>query len=150
MRYLALEPPNPLRTMFDEVPEWSMRHEFDRAVALRVCRMLLRDRPLMRGGPLLSFYLDERPLAPEDVRILDDRAQLQLEIPDSSQAPSRIGWVCSAHHAPGDHRTLGVPVTSLTWIRDDATAAGSTAPAPNAVTVSPRVPRRAERCGSRG
>jgi hypothetical protein len=81
-------------------------------------------RPLMRGGPLLSFYLDERPLATEDVRILDDRAQLQVEIPDSSPAPSRIGWVCSAHHAPGDYRTLGLPVTSLTWIRDDATAAG--------------------------
>ena len=290
MRYVALEPADPLRTMFDEVPEWSMRHEFDRVVALRVCRMLLRDlgrsiglrrpgslgqrllwprawpwstlrgwlwraavgdywvlipahfrrlaarlaaqmhllldnrsraeealtkycgaialvermrfvrawlreeqetarnlptmsttvgpmgvwtpdlhaenhsvglhmaaggaegrirwsepaayvelalpagrynvelkwlfRPLMRGGPLLSFYLDERPLATEDVRILDDRAQLQVEIPDSSQAPSRIGWVCSAHHAPGDHRTLGLPVTSLTWIRDDATAVG--------------------------
>jgi hypothetical protein len=76
----------------------------------------------MRGGPLLSFYLDERPVATEDVRILDDRAELQVEIPASPQAPARIGWVCSAHHAPGDHRTLGLPVTSLTWIRDDAGA----------------------------
>jgi hypothetical protein len=290
MRYAALEPADPLVTMFDEVPEWSMRHQLDRAVALRVCRMLLRDlqrsiglrsagslgprslwpstwpwnvlrgwlwraaagqssllipahfrrlsarvalqmhlllgnrsgaeealakccaaiatvertkflrrwvreesnnatglptewatvgpvgvwkpgllaenrgvgfhlapgegveairwsepaafveltlragryeielkwlfRPLMRGGSLLNFYLDERPLATEDVRILDDRALLEVEIPDSSGAPSRIGWVCSAHHALGDHRTLGLPVTSLTWIRDDATAAG--------------------------
>jgi hypothetical protein len=277
MRYVALEPADPLVTMFDEVPEWSMRHQLDRAVALRVCRMLLRDlrrsrshgprlswpstwpwnvlrgwlwrgvagqsslliparfrrlsarlalqmhlllgnrsgaeeslakccaaiatvertkflrrwvrgdqdnarglategatvgpvgvwkpglvaenrgvgfhlasgdgddatrwsepaayvelpipagryeielkwlfRPLMRGGPLLNFYLDERPLASEDVRILDDRAQLQVEIPDSSQGPARIGWVCSAHYERGDHRTLGLPVTSLTWIR---------------------------------
>jgi hypothetical protein len=287
MRYVALEPADPLVTMFDEVPEWSMRHQLDRAVALRVCRMLLRDlrhsisltsggpgqpllwpstwpwnvlrgwlwraaagqssllipahfrrlssrlvlrvhlllgnrsraeeglakccaaiatvqrtkflrrwvrkeqddpggsptrgatvapagvwkpgllaesrgvgfhvassaggeairwsepaayveiplpagrymvelkwlfRPPMRGGPLLSFYLDERPVATEDVRILDDRAELQVEIPASPQAPARIGWVCSAHHAPGDHRTLGLPVTSLTWIRDDAGA----------------------------
>jgi hypothetical protein len=269
MRYVALEPADPLRTMFDEVPEWSMRHQFDRAVAPRVCRMLLRDllrsrgrlfwpttwpwstlrgwlwraavgdywvllpahvrrwsarlaaqlhvllgngsraedaltrccgaialvermkfvrrwareerddatgltldpvgdwkptllvenrgvgfhfvrgegveatlwsepaayvelplppgryevelrwlfRPLPRRGPLLSFYLDERPLASEDVRILDDRARLQVEIPDTRQAPARIGWVCSAHREPGDHRTLGLPVTSLTWTR---------------------------------
>ena len=277
MRFVALEPADPLVTMFDEVPEWSMRHQLDRAVALRVCRMLLRDLghsigltrgrrflwpstwpwnvlrgwlwraaagqssllipahfrrlsprlalqmqlllgnrsraeeslakccaaiatverakflrrwarqdrdkarglpiraatfgpvglwkpsladnrgvgfhfasregvegfrwsepaafvetplpagryevevkwlfvPPMRGEPHLSFYLDERPVASEDVRILDDRAQLQVEIPDS-QAPARIGWVCSAHRAPGDHRTLGLPVASVTWKR---------------------------------
>ncbi len=263
MRYVALEPADPLRIMFDEVPEWSMRRQFDRAVALRVCRMLLRDlrrsrqrllwpsswpwstlrgwlwraaagdywvlipahtrrlsarlaaqlhlllgngaraeealtrccgaialvermkfvrrwareehgnakgatldsvgvwkpgqaddrgvgfhmveatlwsepaayvelplpagryevelrwlfRPLTRGAPLLSFYVDERPLTNEEVRILDDRALLQVEIPDTPQAPPRIGWVCSAHREPGDHRTLGLPVTSLTWTR---------------------------------
>ena len=265
MRYVAQEPADPLRPMFDEVPEWSMRRQFDRAVAFRVCRMLLRDlrrsrqrmlwpsswpwstlrgwllraavgdywvlipaytrrasarlsaqlhlllgnrtraeeallrccgaialaermkfvrrwareehddasgatldpvgvwkpsllaesrgvgfhflsgerawsepaayvelplpagrydvelrwlfRPQPSGGPLLSFYLDERPLATENVRILDDRAQLQVEIPDTRQAPSRIGWVCSAHREAGDYRTLGLPVTSLTWTR---------------------------------
>jgi hypothetical protein len=269
MRYLALEPPDPLAAMFAEVPEWFMRH-VDRAAALRVCRMMIRDLrrsigpnwpwnvlrgwlwrgvagrwsllipayfrrlsarlalqrhlllrnrpgaevslerccgaiatvqrtkfirrwalegrdntagmaklgpvgewrpgarienrgvgfhsapaegneairwsesaayvelalpagryeielkwvflPHMAGGAQLSFYVNERPLATEDVRIDDDRARLQVRIPDSSDAPSRIGWVCSAHHEPGDHRTLGLPVTSLTWIRDQATS----------------------------
>ncbi|RPI10217.1 MAG: hypothetical protein EHM63_03460 [Actinobacteria bacterium] len=43
MAYLALEPGDPLITMFDEVPEWSRRHMLRRSVARRVCRMLLRD-----------------------------------------------------------------------------------------------------------
>ena len=43
MAYLAVEPNDPLTTMFDEVPEWSRRHMLRRSVARRVCRMLLRD-----------------------------------------------------------------------------------------------------------
>jgi hypothetical protein len=43
MAYLALEPRDPLTTMFDEVPEWSRRHVLRRSGARRVCRMLLRD-----------------------------------------------------------------------------------------------------------
>ena len=43
MKYLALEPGDPLRAMFDEVPEWSGRHKLQRDVARRVCRMLLLD-----------------------------------------------------------------------------------------------------------
>ena len=43
MAYLALEPPDPLTTMFDEVGEWLRRHMLRRRVARRVCRMLLRD-----------------------------------------------------------------------------------------------------------
>jgi hypothetical protein len=52
MRYLALEPSDPLETMFDEVPEWSARHNLERNVARRICRMLLLDlRDLSaRGG----------------------------------------------------------------------------------------------------
>ena len=41
--YLALEPSDPLTTMFDEVPEWSRRHMLRRRVARRVCRLLLQD-----------------------------------------------------------------------------------------------------------
>ncbi|HMK10692.1 MAG TPA: hypothetical protein VK461_03875, partial [Acidimicrobiales bacterium] len=41
--YLASTPPDPLATMFDEVPEWSHRHMQRRSVARRVCRMLLHD-----------------------------------------------------------------------------------------------------------
>jgi hypothetical protein len=300
MRWVALEPADPLGTMFDEVPEWSRRHQLDRAVALRVCRMLLRDlrrsivlrragslgrrlmwpwtwpwsalrvwlwraavghssvlipaqfrrlsaslalqmhlllgnrsraeeglakccaaiatvertkflrrwvreeqdsasglptgdatvgpmgvwkpglraenhgvgfhlasgegveairwsepaayvelplpagryelelkwlfRPRKLGVRLLSFYLDERPLATEDVRILDDCAQLQVEIPYSSPAPSRIGWVCSAHRAPGDSRTLGLPVMSLTW-SPTTRRPRAEPPAPNALNL---------------
>ena len=53
MTYLALEPGDPLRTMFDEVPEWSRRHILRRDVARRVCRMLLRDmrRSIVVGSP---------------------------------------------------------------------------------------------------
>ena len=43
MAYLALEPADPLTTMFDEVAEWSRRHMLRRSVARRVCRMLLWD-----------------------------------------------------------------------------------------------------------
>ena len=43
MAYFALMPSDPLRGMFDEVPEWSRRHVLQRSVARRVCRMLLRD-----------------------------------------------------------------------------------------------------------
>ena len=43
MAYFALTPGDPLRAMFDEVPEWSRRHVLQRSVARRVCRMLLRD-----------------------------------------------------------------------------------------------------------
>ena len=53
MKYLALEPADPLRTMFDEVPEWSRRHNLQRDVARRVCRMLVLDlrRSLVVGSP---------------------------------------------------------------------------------------------------
>jgi hypothetical protein len=47
MAYLALEPADPLATMFDEVPEWSRRQMLRHTVARRVCRMLLRD---LRGS----------------------------------------------------------------------------------------------------
>ena len=52
MAYLALEPSDPLMTMFDEVPEWSRRHMLRRDVARRVSRMLLRDlrRSIRDGG----------------------------------------------------------------------------------------------------
>jgi GT2 family glycosyltransferase len=43
MRYLALEPPDPLVPMFEEVPEWSSRLNFRREVARRMCFMLLRN-----------------------------------------------------------------------------------------------------------
>ena len=79
-------------------------------------------RPPVRGRPQLRFYLDERPLRSEDVRTLPDRAELRLEIP-ASLSPPRLGWVCSAHDAEGDERALGLPVTSLTWIREDLRAA---------------------------
>ena len=52
MAYLALEPRDPLTTMFDEVGEWSRRHMLRRSVARRVCRMMLRDlrRSIEVGG----------------------------------------------------------------------------------------------------
>lgn len=38
-------------------------------------------------------------------------------------SPPRLGWVCTAHHAEGDDRGLGLPVMSLTWIREDSRTA---------------------------
>jgi hypothetical protein len=32
----------------------------------------------------------------------------------------RLGWVCAAHRADGDQRALGLPVSSLAWIREDS------------------------------
>ncbi len=43
MRFLGLEPSDPLRTMFDEVPEWSGRHSLQRDASRRICRLLTRD-----------------------------------------------------------------------------------------------------------
>ncbi len=57
MAYLAVEPPDPLTTMFDEVPEWSRRHMLRRSVARRVCRMLLSD---LRGS--IELASAESPL----------------------------------------------------------------------------------------
>ena len=79
-------------------------------------------RPPVRGVPRLRFYLDERPLPDENITIRQDHVELHVDIPESSVAP-RLGWVCAAHHAEGDDRALGLPVTSLTWIREDSRTA---------------------------
>jgi hypothetical protein len=79
-------------------------------------------RPPARGRPHLRFFLNERPLPSENVRTLQDHVELHVDIPESS-SPPRLGWVCTAHHAEGDDRVLGLPVTSLTWIREDSRTA---------------------------
>ena len=79
-------------------------------------------RPPVRGEPHLCFYLNERPLPSENVCIRQDHVEFHIEIPESSAAP-RLGWVCTAHHAKGDDRALGLPVISLTWIREDSRTA---------------------------
>ena len=68
--------------------------------------------------PHPRFYLDERPLPAEDVSIRQNRAELRVDIPESS-SPPRLGWVCGANRADGDDRTLGLPVVSLAWAREN-------------------------------
>jgi hypothetical protein len=80
-------------------------------------------RPPVSGEPSLRFFVDERPLPRKDVAIRDDHAELRIDVPESSP-PLRLGWVCAAHRADGDDRTLGLPVVSVAWSREDAEARG--------------------------
>ncbi len=73
-------------------------------------------RPPTRGPWCLAFYLDERRLRSDRVRVLEDRAELVVDVA-ASAAPPRLGWVCAAHRAEGDGRALGLPVTSVSWRR---------------------------------
>jgi hypothetical protein len=75
-------------------------------------------RPPARGEPRLSFYVDERPVPSENVRILEDRAELTVDIRESS-SPTRLGWVCTADRV---EPRLGLPVVSMTWMREDSAA----------------------------
>ena len=75
--------------------------------------------PPVRSDPRLSFYLNERPLPSENVRARQDHVELRVDIPESSDTP-RLGWVCAPHRAEGDGRALGLPVVSVTWIREDS------------------------------
>jgi hypothetical protein len=75
-------------------------------------------RPPVDGEPSLRFYVDERPLASDNVAIRDDRVELRVDVPESS-SPVRLGWVCAAHRVDGDYRRLGLPVVSVAWARDD-------------------------------
>ena len=65
------------------------------------------------------FYLDEQPIPPKNVSIGRDFVELRVDVPESSSSP-RLGWVCPANRADGDDRTLGLPVVSLAWAREDA------------------------------
>ena len=76
-------------------------------------------RPPVRGARDLSFYFNDMPLPSDDVRTWQDRAELHVDVPESSP-PARLGWVCTAHRAEGDDRALGLPVTSLTWMLEDS------------------------------
>jgi hypothetical protein len=71
-------------------------------------------RPPVRGEQHLRFFINESPVPSENVRTQEDHVELHVDIPESSTAV-RLGWVCAAHHAEGDHRALGLPVVSLTW-----------------------------------
>jgi hypothetical protein len=81
-------------------------------------------RPPTRGRTSLRFFLDEHEISDGSISIHQDHVELHLEIADSS-SPTRLGWVCSAHHAQRDERALGLPVTSITWTRDESHLAGA-------------------------
>jgi hypothetical protein len=77
--------------------------------------------PPAGSRPGLRVYLDERPLANENVRIRPDHAEIRVDVPPSSSRP-RLGWVCPTYRAEGDNRLLGLPVVSIAWARDGAPA----------------------------
>jgi hypothetical protein len=80
--------------------------------------------PPASGEPHLRFYLNERPLPSGKVSVRQDHVELRVDVPESSAAP-RLGWVCTAYRAEGDGRRLGLPVVSLTWLRDRSAAPSS-------------------------
>jgi GT2 family glycosyltransferase len=61
----------------------------------------------------LVFYIDERRIDDTDVRILDDRVEIAVDVREAGRA--RVGWVCSRHPAVADNRALGLPVRNLAW-----------------------------------
>jgi hypothetical protein len=75
--------------------------------------------PRVGRAPLPRFYLDERPIPAENVSIQRDFVELRVDVPESSSLP-RLGWVCRSNRADGDDRSLGLPVVSLAWAREDA------------------------------
>ena len=75
--------------------------------------------PPVDDQPRLGFYLDEQPIPAENVSIRRRFVELRVDVPKSS-SPPRLGWVCPANRADGDDRTLGLPVVSLAWAREDA------------------------------
>ena len=85
--------------------------------------------PSVRGPRDLSFYLNDLPLRSDDVRTWRNRAELLVDLPESP-SPVRLGWVCATHHAEGDNRALGLPVTSIVWSREDARTGRGTMAAP--------------------
>jgi len=75
--------------------------------------------------PRPRFFFDERPIRAENVCIRPDFVELRVDVPESS-SPARLGWVCPANRVDVDDRTLGLPIVSLSWAREDPRASHST------------------------
>jgi hypothetical protein len=73
------------------------------------------------GQPCPRFYLDEQPIPAQNVSLRRDSVELRVDVPESS-SPPRLGWVCPANRAGGDDRSLGLPIVSLRWAREDTGA----------------------------
>ena len=73
--------------------------------------------PPVDARPRLSFYIDERVVPSERVRITEEGAELMVDLP-TSPAPIRLGWVCAGSRGEGDVRALGLPVTHVEWAPD--------------------------------
>jgi len=81
--------------------------------------------PPERAPRNVSFYVNDQPLRADEVRVMQDRAELVVEVPDSS-VPTRVGWVCEPHRAEADNRMLGLPLESIAWTRVDSRPSAST------------------------
>lgn len=62
--------------------------------------------------PEPRFYLNERPLGPEQIQE-SDRAGLSVLVPPGGAA--RLGWGTRPWRAPGDRRALGLPIRRIRW-----------------------------------
>jgi hypothetical protein len=100
-------------------------------------------RPPVRGARDLTVYFNDLPLRSDDVRISQERAVLRVDVPDSSR-PTRLGWVCTAHRGEEDDRTLGLPVASVTWIREDSQTSHPSGRSPELTRRSPDSPPEAK------
>ena len=67
--------------------------------------------------------------------IRQDCVELRVDVPESS-SPPRLGWVCPANRADGDDRTLGLPVVSLAWAREDTRSSHVDERTPDGVVIA--------------
>lgn len=71
-----------------------------------------------RATPLhIQFFINERPLKPEAVRVGKHKARLRFRV--NREGAVRLGWVCNPHHSPADPRRVGVALRRMSWtVRD--------------------------------
>jgi len=61
----------------------------------------------------LCFYVNEQPVPENRLRWepLSVEIALRVDVPK----PVRLSWVCKPFHAPGDSRSLGLPISKIAW-----------------------------------
>jgi hypothetical protein len=109
-------------SVFDEAAlRWSEPAayvELPLPVGRSVVRLRWLGSSLLHGEPRPRFFLDERPIPPEDVALGRDCAELRVHVSESP-SPTRLGWVCRATPSDRGDRPLGLPLVSVDWARED-------------------------------
>jgi Sulfotransferase family len=60
------------------------------------------------------FYVNEKPVSPEQVRQTGNETLIQLDECDGSDI--RFSWVIRQFKSGGDDRSLGCPITQISWV----------------------------------